>query len=80
MVSSEDVIAANPDGMIASWCGKKAHFEKIRSRPGWEKIKAVQNKHLYEIKSPDILAPGLSLLHGARQMAEILQKFQKAQV
>ena len=74
IVSFEDVIAADPDAIIASWCGKKVNFEKIKSRPGWDKIKAVRNNQLYEIKSPDILAPGLSLLHGARQMAAILEK------
>ena len=74
VVSSEDVIAADPEVIIASWCGKKVNFEQIRSRPGWDKIRAVQNNHLYEIKSPDILAPGLSLLHGARRMAVILKK------
>ncbi len=77
VVSPEEVIAANPDAIIASWCGKKVQFEKITARPGWEKIKAVQNGCLYEIKSSDILAPGLSLLHGARQMAEILQKLKR---
>ena len=73
MVSSEDVIAANPDAIIASWCGKKVNFEKIRSRLGWDKISAVRENRFYEIKSPDILAPGLSLLHGARQMAKIIK-------
>lgn len=73
-VSSEEVIRANPDVIIASWCGKKVQFEKIRSRPGWDQIEAVKNNRLYEIKSPDILAPGLSLLHGARQMAQIFKK------
>lgn len=70
-VTSDEVMAADPDLIIASWCGKKVQFEKIRSRPGWEKIRAVRENRLYEIKSPDILAPGLSLIHGARQMAEI---------
>jgi iron complex transport system substrate-binding protein len=70
-VTSEDVIRANPDVIMASWCGKKVQIEKIRTRPGWEAIKAVKKNQIYEIKSPDILAPGLSLLHGARHMADI---------
>ncbi|MBI3312704.1 MAG: cobalamin-binding protein [Candidatus Omnitrophica bacterium] len=72
-VSSEDVIRANPDRIIASWCGKKVQFEKIKSRAGWENIKAVHDNRLYEIKSADILQPGLSLLEGARQIAAILK-------
>lgn len=74
-VTSEEIIAANPDLMMASWCGKKVQFEKIRNREGWETINAVKNNCLYEIKSADILAPGLSLLHGARQMAGILGSY-----
>lgn len=76
-VTSEQVIARNPDIIIASWCGKKARLEKIEARPGWDRISAVQNKRLYEIKSPDILAPGLSLLHGAREMARIFRNFKR---
>lgn len=70
-VGSEDVIAANPDIIIASWCGKKVQAEKIRQRSGWDRIEAVKRNQIYEIKSPDILAPGLSLIYGARKMAEI---------
>ena len=72
-VTSEEVIRANPDVIIASWCGKKVQFEKIRERTGWDQIEAVRKNRLYEIKSADILAPGLSLLHGARQMASIFR-------
>jgi iron complex transport system substrate-binding protein len=72
-VTPEEVIAADPDMIIASWCGKKAQLDKIAARPGWDQIHAVKNQRLYEIKSADILAPGLSLLHGARQLAEIFK-------
>lgn len=73
VVAPEEVIGRDPDIIVASWCGKKVRKEKIRSRPGWEKIKAVKENRIYEIKSPDILAPGLSLLYGARQLAEIIK-------
>jgi iron complex transport system substrate-binding protein len=73
-VSSEEVLEADPDVLIGSWCGKKVDFEKIRSRPGWDRMKAVRENHLYEVRSSDLLAPGLSLVHGARALAEILLK------
>lgn len=73
-VAPEEIIAADPDIIIASWCGKKAQLDKICSRPGWDQTKAVKNKRVYEIKSADILAPGLSLIHGARQMAQIFSE------
>jgi zinc/manganese transport system permease protein len=35
IVSSEAVIAAAPELIVASWCGKKVSVQTIRSRPGW---------------------------------------------
>lgn len=74
-VTPEEVIRANPDIILASWCGKKVQIEKITVRAGWDQIEAVKHGHIYEIKSPDILAPGPSLVHGARKMAEIFKAF-----
>ncbi|MEI9988519.1 MAG: cobalamin-binding protein [Rhizomicrobium sp.] len=62
IVSSEDVIAARPDVIVASWCGKKVSREKIRGRPGWEDIPAVTQNRIVEIKSPLILQPGPAAL------------------
>lgn len=58
IVTSDEVIAAKPDVILASWCGKKVRPEKIASRPGWETIPAVQTGRIVEIKSPLILQPG----------------------
>jgi iron complex transport system substrate-binding protein len=73
IVSPEEVIARDPEVIIASWCGKKARLEKIAARPGWAEMSAVRSGRLHEIKAPDILQPGPSLVHGARQLAELLQ-------
>lgn len=62
IVTPEDVIAAAPDVILASWCGKKVVPTKIRLRPGWERIPAVQNGRIVEIKSPLILQPGPAAL------------------
>lgn len=62
IVTSEQVIAAAPDVIIGSWCGKKLRPEKIAARPGWQDIPAVRNGHIYEIKSPLILQPGPAAL------------------
>jgi iron complex transport system substrate-binding protein len=78
-VASEEVIRANPEIILASWCGKKVQVEKIASRPGWDSIEAVKKGHIYEIKSSDILAPGPSLVHGAKKMAEIFKKVTESQ-
>jgi iron complex transport system substrate-binding protein len=62
IIAPEDVIAAKPDVIVASWCGKKVAPEKIRARPGWDAIPAVANNRIVEIKSPLILQPGPAAL------------------
>lgn len=61
-VTSDQVIAAQPDVILASWCGKKVRPEKIAARPGWDAIPAVRNDRIREIKSPLILQPGPAAL------------------
>jgi len=62
IVTSDQVIAAAPDVILASWCGKKVRHEKIAARPGWEAIPAVRQGRIFEIKSPLILQPGPAAL------------------
>ncbi len=62
IVTPEAVIAANPDVILASWCGKKVVPDKIRQRAGWETIAAVRDNRIVEIKSPLILQPGPAAL------------------
>ncbi|GJE76106.1 cobalamin-binding protein [Methylorubrum suomiense] len=62
IVTSEQVIAAAPDVILASWCGKRVNIERIRARPGWHDIPAVAAGRIYEIKSPLILQPGPAAL------------------
>ena len=56
------VIAAAPDIMIGSWCGKKFVPAKFAARPGFDAIPAVRDGFLREIKSPLILQPGPAAL------------------
>lgn len=73
VVDSASVVERDPDVIIASWCGMKANKNEIAGRPGWDAIKAVRNKHLYEIRSSFILQPGpASLTEGVRQLHWIL--------
>lgn len=62
IVAPEAVVAANPDVILASWCGKKVVPDKIRQRAGWDGITAVRNDRIVEIKSPLILQPGPAAL------------------
>ena len=61
------------DVIVASWCGKAVRKERIAARPGWDRVAAVRDGHIYEIKSAFILPPGpASLTEGLRQLNEIL--------
>lgn len=57
-----EVIAAAPDIIIGSWCGKKFRPEQVAARPGWGNLPAVRDGELHEIKSPLILQPGPAAL------------------
>ncbi|EQD51864.1 periplasmic binding protein [mine drainage metagenome] len=56
------VIQANPDLILASWCGKKFRPERLCSRPGFERIRAVATGSVHEIPSSEILQPGPAAL------------------
>jgi iron complex transport system substrate-binding protein len=69
IVDADEVVRRAPDVIVASWCGKKVQPERIRARPGWDRVPAVQHGHLYEIKSALILQPGpAALTDGLRQL------------
>jgi iron complex transport system substrate-binding protein len=73
IVKAEDVAAANPDVVIASWCGRKVSKNEIRARAGWDAVEAVRRGHIYEVKSTYILQPGpAALTEGVRQLHAIL--------
>ena len=69
----EEVARRDPEGVVASWCGRKARPEKIRARPGWSRVRAVLDDQLYEVKSALILQPGpAALTDGAEQLGRIV--------
>jgi iron complex transport system substrate-binding protein len=73
IVSAEGVIAAEPDIIIGSWCGKKFRPEKLAARAGFQEVPAVRRGHLFEIKSPLILQPGpAALTDGVDAIAGII--------
>lgn len=62
IANSTAVIERAPDIIIGSWCGKKFQPNAVKSRTGWQRVPAVMNNHIYEIKSPLILQPGPAAL------------------
>ena len=73
IVPGEAVIAAAPDIIIGSWCGKKFVPARLKARPGFGAIPAVRDGALHEIKSPLILQPGpAALTDGLDQLVRIV--------
>ena len=62
IITPEAVIAAAPDIIIGSWCGKKFVPARVAARPGFAQVPAVATGWLREIKSPLILQPGPAAL------------------
>jgi iron complex transport system substrate-binding protein len=76
IVSLGEVIAAKPDILIGSWCGKKFVPAKVAARPGFSEVPAVANGWLREIKSALILQPGpAALTDGLDQLAGIISEW-----
>jgi iron complex transport system substrate-binding protein len=73
IVSPDDVIAAQPEIIIGSWCGKKFVPGKVAARPRFAEVPAVATGWLREIKSTLILQPGpAALTDGLDSMASII--------
>ena len=73
IVSAQEVIAAAPDIIIGSWCGKKFVPVKVAARPGFAAVPAVRTGWLREIKSALILQPGpAALTDGLDQLVRII--------
>jgi iron complex transport system substrate-binding protein len=73
IVSPADVIAAAPDVIIGSWCGKKFVPARVAARPGFGDVPAVATGWLREVKSTLILQPGpAALTDGLDSLAAII--------
>ena len=76
IVSPEAVVAARPDIIVGSWCGKKFVPARVATRPGFAELPAVTGNWLREIKSTLILQPGpAALTDGLDQLAGIVAEW-----
>jgi iron complex transport system substrate-binding protein len=74
IVDPAEVVRRDPHVIIASWCGKKMKKATIQNRPGWDRVSAVRDDRIYEIKSTYILQPGPACLtDGVRQIQSVLR-------
>ena len=79
IVSPDEVMARDPEIVIASWCGKAVKKRTIVERPGWERVSAVRADRIYEIKSTYILQPGpAALTEGVTRLHEAIVRASEA--
>jgi iron complex transport system substrate-binding protein len=76
VVDAAEVVARDPQIILASWCGKPVDVGAIAARSGWKAISAVTAGEIHELPGDDILSPGPSLLHGLRRIHGLIQAFQ----
>lgn len=68
-VTTEEVIAKNPDIIFGCWCGKKVKLDSFERR--FPSVYAVQNKFIWELDPAIFLQPGPALfIDGLDQMFE----------
>ncbi|WP_188409010.1 cobalamin-binding protein [Agaricicola taiwanensis] len=80
IIGLEDVVAAKPDIVIGSWCGKKFVPARVASRTGFHDIPAVRDGELHEVKSTIILQPGpAALTDGLAALEAIIQTWARRQ-
>jgi iron complex transport system substrate-binding protein len=79
IVAPETIIAAAPDIVIGSWCGKKFRPERLAVRTGFAAFPAVRDNFVREIKSTIILQPGpAALTHGLDAIEAIVSEWRAA--
>ena len=73
VVQNDEIVAANPEIIFASWCGKPVNVESIRARKGFSNIDAVRQGEIHEIAPDKILQAGPNLALGLQEMAQLIR-------
>lgn len=69
--TAEAVLDANPEVIIASWCGAgdRVPLEKVVVSRKWEGMNAVKNRNVFCVRDEFLNTPAPTLLHGLRALA-----------
>jgi len=70
-VTVEEVTAADPDVIVAAWCGAgdRVPLEKIIPKRGWQQTKAAKNGRVYCINDEFLNTPASTLTQGLHALA-----------
>jgi iron complex transport system substrate-binding protein len=74
VTTSEAVAAADPEVVIAAWCGAgdRVPLQKLAARPGWERTRAVRSGRVFCIADDLLNTPAPTLLDGLGALASAL--------
>lgn len=72
-VDSADVVARDPEIVIAARALGPVDVRSIAARLGWEETSAVRHARVFALDPADILYPGPSVLAGLRHIHELVQ-------
>ncbi len=72
--TAEAIRAADPDVLIAAWCGAgdRVPLEKIVAQRGWGEMQAVRNRHVYCSPDEYLNTPAPTLIQGLHAVAAVL--------
>jgi iron complex transport system substrate-binding protein len=77
LVSKEEVVKRDPDVILSFW----AKADQIRSRPGWESIKAVREGRIIDDFNRDLLSRGSPrLVEGIERLADRLEALRETAI
>jgi iron complex transport system substrate-binding protein len=72
-VTAEEVVAAAPEVVLASWCGKPFDAEAFAARRGFAELPALRSGRVHEIDPAIILQPGpAALTDGLERLRSLL--------
>ncbi len=71
-VTHDEIRAAAPDIIMASWCGKPVDFDSVRQRDGYDAIPAIRDEELHELDPAVILQPGPACLTDGLERVEAI--------
>ncbi len=72
--SAETVADADPDVIVAAWCGagNRVPLERIITQRSWQGLRAVKSRRVYCIADELLNTPAPNLIDGLRALAQIL--------
>lgn len=74
-VTHQEICAADPEVILACWCGKPVQLDSFKERPGYTEITAMKNQRVFELRPEIFLQPGPALFEEG--LAELYQLFER---